>query len=321
MKSDDPASSPLLTNAATASAPEAGAGRPAQACTNTQVLVGLFIAWQIIFLVGSNFLGMVNALEEQLPVGEISTAVGHLTLDLSEGRGHVHDAYAIFKRWQEATGQYQSWSLFAPNVVRDATFVALEFRWDDGPASPRALARPLTVLAATNPLQAAALRAAVQSAATRPPDFQPALLRSDNEPANVNSYLRRGGLRIRKFEDHLEVTLRVRKEKGETPAEARRRWRRQIRRKVRKEWDTIMAYCEWRWRAFHGQNPDRPRPRQIVVWVRRYHIPPPDRQPWTWDGPYQQRLARWQLDVPRKARYLPIEAYDPVAKRFVFLRR
>ncbi len=299
-------------------APPEPAGGPG----NVPVLLGLFIVWQLVFLVGSNFLGLLKNLEDKLPADKLGKVAKHLSIDMANHEGHLNEVYKIFSRYAEMTGQYQAWSLFAPGVTRNLTFVAVELRWDETPAA--ALPRGLAPLAADGPLQAVVLHAAAGTAAPSRPAPKPVLLLSDNEPRDVHSFLRWGQFRTRKYENNLELMLRVVKDDDdpETEAQAHVRWRKTIRKHVAKEWDTMQAYFRWRLKAFARAHLADPPPTQVILVARRYRAHSPgEKAPWDWDAPEQVPLARWQLTRPADARHLPVEAYNPVTKRFEFVER
>ena len=87
--------------------------------------------------------------------------------------------------------------------------------------------------------------------------------------------------------------------------------------KVRREPHTIHAYLEWRWRTYQQIHPDAETPRQVILHVRTYRIPPPPGpEPWTWAGPEDRPVARWRPGFARPAGALPVEAYDLLAERF-----
>jgi hypothetical protein len=245
--------------------------------------LGVLICWQLVFLLGINSLRAIMDLGENPIPGPTLTCAEHLSLDLPAEKGPLRDVFKILDRWAEMTGQYQNWCLFAPDVAKHITFLEVEFSWGNEGAGSR-------------------------------PDREPVSLLSENEPANTESYFRWSLFRLRKYEGHLDLVLRVWDD--ESRADTERRWRNSIEEKVRKEWDSMMAYCQWRWRQYEREHPDCPTPTQMTLFVRRYAIPLPDREPWTWDGPYREPVARWQPGAPASSKYLPVEAYNPVARRF-----
>jgi hypothetical protein len=267
-----------------AAAPDAG---PTPRFSNSQVLLGIFIAWQIIFLLGINGLRMIRDLGQEVPREAVPREVGALLDDVAESGQSLFQLHGLFVRWGQLTAQDQNWSLFAPNVGDEVTFLEVELRWDDpqGPAGHR-------------------------------PAHAPELLRNPNEPDDLASYLRVGHFRLRKFESFLAMSF-WRKE-GETQAEAAPRWRRRLLKKVGRQWDEYLVYLNWRWQKYHREHPDRPRPTQVILQVRQYTIPPPpDNGKWPgWKEHPPVRMARWQPGRQVTRGVPPIEVYDPVTGRF-----
>jgi hypothetical protein len=128
--------------------------------TTAQVFLGLFIVWQLFFLFAANFLTLVNEVRdkqdnesvEQTLAADWKKAIGRLAPGWLEKKGHIHDVldllHSVTHRWEELTCQPQYWKLFAPNVGRDVTFVAVEFRWDDVRDSSLTVGRQLGPLMA-----------------------------------------------------------------------------------------------------------------------------------------------------------------------------
>jgi hypothetical protein len=249
------------------------------------VLLGLFILGQMIFLPVANLFGFLPTLRDNLRNTAWAQALAPDWLD-KKGRAEkiLTKANDVSQRWQEMTGQPESWSLFAPDVADDIWFVRVEMNWQDRDSSA--------------------------------PDaqFQPISFISDNEPPDPNHFFRLGHFRIRRYEMAVEVHLF--KEEDKTPEERAADWRDIIREKVRKDWDNMHAYMRYRLQCFQRQRPDLPTPRQLILTVRHYVIPPPRKAPFTWDEPDEVPVARWRLADPPSNEYLPIEAYDPVTGRF-----
>src|SRR5579864_8052323 len=99
-----------------------------------RVALGLFILWQLVFLLGVNSL---HLLDFGRGYWRDETLAHHLAPDWVEGKGTAHEtlktALEVGARWSELTLQPQDWSLFAPGVTADIPFVELEFRWNDRP--------------------------------------------------------------------------------------------------------------------------------------------------------------------------------------------
>jgi hypothetical protein len=259
--------------------------------------LGLFVLWQLLFLLGANFAEVAEHYQEHYQ--ERAKRTNHRPAWVPEslaprfdqwldGRGRFHKAVKktdkIASRWGEFLCQQQRWSLFAPGVWYETAFLAVEIRWDDGLPGQQALRD-----------------------SQRPPVY----LRSENEPADINRFLRWGRFRLRKYEENLTPELGP--ASTETPGEARLSWKDRIESKVRDKSDTVLAYLRWRWQQYQQAHPDLPEPNQVILVVRTFHIPaPPGPEPWSWDGPDECPMARWQPRSDGAA----VEVYDPVAERF-----
>jgi hypothetical protein len=77
------------------------------------VLLGLFILWQLFFVLMTNALDFVDRSWVPLP------AAAKLARNTLNG-------------WERLSGQWQYWSLFSPDVGTTSRFATLELRWDDG---------------------------------------------------------------------------------------------------------------------------------------------------------------------------------------------
>jgi hypothetical protein len=246
------------------------------------LVLGLFVLWQLVFLLGLNFCEVTCHCLAWLPSAE--RAFPDLADAESKARQRLDRVERAWNRWAEFTGQAQGWSLFAPDVWANVPFAAVELRWDDEPAG---------------------------APAERPSVY----LLSDNEPEDVHSYFRVGRFRLRKYEGALDLNFQ--KEPDKSDAAMEDGWRQRIFDKVRREASTIRAYLEWRWRTYQAAHPDVETPKQVILHVRTYRIPPPPGpRPWMWGGPEDRPVARWRPGFAYPAGALPVEAYDLVAERF-----
>jgi hypothetical protein len=84
-----------------------------------QRLVGLFVLFQLLFLLATNVFFLLYHSMPQEP--EQRTAATEAARSLP----------ALTNPYAQLTGQLQGWSLFAPNVPRHAAFVFVEMRWPD----------------------------------------------------------------------------------------------------------------------------------------------------------------------------------------------
>jgi hypothetical protein len=251
------------------------------------VVLGLFILWQLLFLLGYNLLDLARETRTKLPE-RLEEAVEAAAPGWTRKEGPAHETVekvmTILKHYEQATGQPQRWSLFAPDVAEDVTFPAVEMRWEE-PGAKEALAP------------------------------EPEVLRSANEPEDLHRYMRLGNFRLRRYETNVGVVLTPHAD--ETEEEMKARWRAGIQNYLRKDWDTVRAYLRWRWQAYVREYPDRPEPRMVILLVRRYHIPAARRRAEAdWEGPYVEPVARWRpFAQPSRGRQ-SVEMYNPVAGDF-----
>jgi hypothetical protein len=320
--------------------------------TGPRILLGAFILWQLVFLFAVNFIELTNAVRGDLPT-DSAPAIGRVFPGWPSKRGHFHDLLdigeRITRRYAQATGQTQGWSLFAPEVGKQCVFPAVLVRWDEDPLSAPVLTRPLTPLAASTPLQSAALWGAVLGspfprpvpqqaarslatlAATSPLEASilraadsagppmalppaPLTLLSDNEPRDVTSFVRIGKFRLRRLEGNLVLILR--QYEDETALKAAKRWRRRIYDHLDRDGDTVTAYLRWRWESYRRAHPETPVPAQLILVMRRRAIVPPEKAPPYWEGPFIVPVARLQPRVHWVPPRLPLEMYNPLTQRF-----
>lgn len=221
----------------------------------SQVCLGLFILGQVFFLAGNNILQFIQDTNE-LQDEDTVRLVSWLTLDLPKEKGPFRQLLQNLVRWEEATGQEQSWCLFAPGIDERFRFLDVEFHWPDG----------------------------------RPPVVVP----STNKPADLGRFFRSGQLRVRKYEAHLGVNYAI--WEGETLEDARRRWRRLNQRLTHKQAEYLCCYLLSRWHDYQTQYPDCPTPGEIQLHVVSWDIPPPGSEPWFWKGPIHMAFARLRLN-------------------------
>lgn len=293
---------------------------PSRTVGTLQVILGLFIAWQIFFFFAANLLKYLEYLRpkwKDQPIAE-QVAAGWM-----RQKGHANDAVQVIlgltNRWAQFTGQPQDWSLFAPAVTDRIPFVAVELRWEEEAAAP-SRARVASLLAGTNAVEASIFSAAFGHF-SQANTFAAEMLPSENEPKNLHRYLRFGNFRLRRFEANLDPGLSL--DEGQTIDEATNDWAERIESHVQHEWRAIIAYLRWRVQIYMRAHPDRPMPRQVVLLQKMYIIPPPEKAPtpWTWNLNLVLPLARWQPDAPWDAKHLPIEMYNPLLLRFESVKR
>jgi len=233
-----------------------------QTPSTRQVLLGLFIAGQIFFLISTNLIGFLK--DNRTEMGpETRQVVETLAPGWPEEKGHLWhlmDQLAkIDTIWAQTTGQIQTWLLFAPTIGRECVFPAMELRWDD--EAGKAL-------------------------------HKPELLLSQNEPADPNHFLRIGNFRMRRFECNFILTLRPYED--EAPEKTKERWSGAIRTHVKDYEEIIRGFLSWWLGQAMSQWPSREQPRQAILIFRRYHINDYGVAPPYWDGPFDVPIARWQ---------------------------
>jgi hypothetical protein len=291
--------------------------------TGPRLLLGAFILWQLTFLFGINFLEIINWARDEIPKDkDYAQGIERVFPGWPSESGHFHDltdlADKITRRYAQLTGQTQGWSLFAPNIGRQIVFPAVLVRWDEDPSSALALSRPLSPLAATNPLEAGSLRAAGAAVQPAPVPAAPVTILSANEPKDIHSYFRVGNFRLRRLESNLTVVLAQGDE--ETPAEAAKRWRERINKLLDREAAPVQAYLRWRWDSYRKAHPEVPPPKQLILVMRRYAIVAPEKAPPYWEGPFTVPVARVQPQVQWAEDRSPLERYNPVTQRFQEVR-
>jgi hypothetical protein len=221
-----------------------------------RLLLGLFVLWQLVFLLASNFFGVYGPLRDGL------AAIPYLgdrvfpkaNKDEEEPPSTKRVARAL-RRYAYATGQAQHWGLFAPNVTDLIPFVGVLLRWDNEELGEHRLL-------------------------------------SENEPIDRRRFLRVGRFRVRKFESGIDVWPTLTDGTFDPEAE---RWASRIRERVEEEEDAMLAYLRWRLLAFQRAHPDWPRPDEVILIVRLTYIPdPPGPRPWDWEDLGEHQVARWR---------------------------
>lgn len=209
------------------------------------LLLGVFVVWQLVYIPTASTLQFLPALKTSLEKRPWAKDAASWVPDPQDaGSNRINSLQMACDRYWEASNQPQIWSLFAPNIARDVWFVAVELRWDD-PAQE------------------------IPSADRFSP---PVKLLSENEPADVQAFFRVGHFRIRRYEMAIEVELE--RKPAWTEAERLNHWRDTIRHKVAKYWDNMRSYLRYRSQYFAWQHPEAPPPRQVMLYVRHYPIPP-----------------------------------------------
>ena len=256
---------------------------PRKRSTLWQKCVGLFVAWQLVFLVASNalvFLPLAEAEEGELTDsrGPLPGEIPDSRLDLIKTISHSFQAYA------HATGQVQAWWLFAPSFPPDATFTLVTLHWDHG-----------------------------QSA-----DVD---LHSAQEPQDPKFYFRMPGSNDRLFHYEMRLGLVGAFLDEKSLQEHTEEWRDLFHERVRRQWKSMRAYLRWRTESYLKEHPELPMPENVTLSLRAYRTPDPGKLPPEWKPALQQPLARWIPAWDERVDCMPVEYYDQVQHAFSPLTR
>ncbi len=259
----------------------------AQRPTVAQLVLGLFISWQLLFLPAANYLAFFP--HGQAEEGELSDSRGAPGEAGTAGavQKAIHVAAGITDAWTYLTGQVQAWWLFAPDVPRASTFPIVELRWDDD---------------------------------TESPTVPPVRLRTILEPSDPQAYFHPPSSFDRLFHYEARLGLIFSNWNEQTLAQNPEYWRGAIKDRVRRQWRSTRAYLRWYVQYVQREHPELGPPKQVILWIRFYPTPEPGQSSVPWRPPMEQPLARWRPEPPPQPGVLPIEAYDPVARCFVALR-
>src|SRR5262249_16039370 len=228
-----------------------------------RVLLGLFILWQLFFLVAFNMLQLAQDVRPHLPP-EVGAVVERVAPGWTREEGTAHGVTQavtdVTGGWAWLTGQTQNWNLFAPGVYWEFAFTAVQLCWDDDPV----------------------------------PSLSPerVLLLSANEPSSLTWFVRIGNARLRRYEGNLTLALKERT--GETTQQTTGGWRKLVEEHVAYSRGPIEAYLRWRWQAYRDAHPGTALPSQVILYARRYDIAAPEEAPPLWHGPVTTPLARWR---------------------------
>jgi hypothetical protein len=247
------------------------------------VAVGLFAAWQLVYLPAANLIDLVPRrtgppLE---PIDDSHQVRGTFTSvePLQRAAEITGDALDF---WSEVSGQEQGWSLFAPGMPPYTVVPAAEFHFADGTSD--------TLLSPYEPTD------------KRRPRLRPPLV--DNRPFNNEAMLTYPvwfipPVEIAEAFAPPEDVARL-PEAYRTLPEAARAWRGLVR-----------AWLAWRLKEYRAAHPERGAPVAVVL-KHRYIPTPAPNQPPDWTAPVVERpYAKWR---PGDDGY---EVYDAVNRRFV----
>ncbi len=270
-----------------------------------QVVLGLFIVWQIFFLVMANSVEFLQDIHSRV-TKKPCVILDRLTPGWRTKRGHFwqtqQSLLAVKDFWGQLTGQEQTWQVFAPEVFKDTHLPAVALRWEKRVTFADALAN----LAAGNVLEQMVL---LQST---PEQSREKVWLSPYEPKDIHHYFRFGDLRNQRTDFFVVVDLIPIEDESEQMGN--KLWAKQIERFVRRNRKLIRGYLRWKTADILRKNKSLKPPAEVILLQRRYHLNPPYQDPPHREGPLVLPLVRWKLGDDAEKNSL--EAFDPQSGTF-----
>ena len=264
-----------------------------------QVALGLFVVWQLVFLAAAN---VVEFFPHRPPGRDELIDFPEPLQGMERPPGLASHVATVTDRWAEATGQYQVWWLFAPGFPPSAAFPTVELSWPD--ERPPEARNPPPMMCAMPYIEGGN-----------------EWIRSDFEPTNPRAYFRPPGSGDRYFHYEVRLGLVLLHWDEATARDNADFWRAFRRERVSRQWKSIRAYLRHRLAQFQAEHPDRPPPEYASLHLRLYRTPTPEQPPGAFDHPVVETLARWRVAEDGPTEFLPVEWYDPFARRFERLPR
>lgn len=243
----------------------------------SQVVLGVFICWQIWFLFSQNFFGFIEDSHEYIEDKDFKKTLQLLAPDFmnedEKRRGHVHDLAAWVTRtnkpWMQISGQLQSWALFS-GCYYSCGFPSLVLLWDD--------TDPLTV---PWPREAKGIWWSEGEAreGTPPPMYYV----TPHEPRDPNSYFRWWQMRMRRYETAVIPLIDHKHPEYQDPKELKSYYERRINNHLENKGYLTTVYLKHILRDFERQFPKLPRPKQVLLLQRAYRTKTPPAEAW-WMG-------------------------------------
>jgi hypothetical protein len=245
------------------------------------ILLGLFVLFQAIYLPLSNLIQLVPR-EMPAQTGELDIRIQRegTATSIQPLQAAINGLGTAVDRYGELSGQAQWWALFA-QVGTQSVFPVVEcLVVNDG-----RLVRDR---------------------------FMPS-----HTPATIGPYFRWPDARGRLNAYAFVVAIAYWDCNPQSLLERGDEWRDAVRTRVRRQQRSLQAWFRTSSNIFREWHPDLPAPQDMTLYVQIIPSPLPgqsERAP-TMLVP----LARWRSDRPPDPGFLPVEAYDPVAKDFVRL--
>jgi hypothetical protein len=278
-----------------------------------QVLLGLFILFQLGFMIVANLLGFIKWAPTEAtdkPKALINRVAPGFADKQRHGWYWTEELETNLRRYAQLTGQDQNWSLFAPGVAKATGFPAVVLLFDDPPESGPSIPGAILAFDKTNGFNVGADWKSLPLRAE--------MLLSENEPLDIHAYIRVGKCRLRRYESQFYINPQP--NENESPDDLAARLTRRMRRLINEYHDPTFAYVKWRHDTWKRDHPDEPAPKQVLLVHRLYRIHGPEEEP-GWDGPLLIPMFRWQPDAKRSDNQYPLEAFDFTEQRFTPVSR
>jgi hypothetical protein len=257
---------------------------PPPARRGLAVAVGLFALWQLVFLPAANLIDFVPrrpAPSDVDPVMDMYQVRGTFT-SFEPLQRTAELAGDALDFWSEVTGQDQGWMLFAGGNPPYSLFQAVELHFAYG-----------EVVEIRSRFEPTDLR----NPAPRAPLVHDRFFNFEAQFPNPGWYC---------SPESVERFPEV--------------WSRELPKAARDGCPQILVWLRWHVAEYRKAHPERGTP-TVVVLKHRYIRTPLPGEPREWTKPIEERpYCRWRPGETPEPGYLPIEGYDPVAKRFVRLR-
>jgi hypothetical protein len=245
------------------------------------VLLGLFVLFQVIYLPLANLMQLVP---RELPEhrGELDIGVQRegTASQIRPVQQAINGLGTAIDRYAEVSGQTQAWSLFAPDFAVQSINLVTSIRCRDG-------------------------------------GRETVFTLEQDVPSNPDRYFRWPRPDSRRIAYEFLLAAVYWRFSEESLQQRGAEWREAVLERVRAQQRSLQAYFNWELRRFRDAHPDQPAPFEIVLSVRILPSPKPGE---AGRGPTLiMPLTRWFPDREVGQGFLPIEAFDPVAKEFVRL--
>lgn len=248
-------------------------------------LLGLFVTVQIYFLFAGNFLPLLpHGVPDSDEITDNVTMPGR-TFEDNRLQSALDIVGTSTRRYGELTGQMQGWSLFAPLVAHQSTFLVAELHWHEKEGEP---ARKVELV-------------------------------SDFHPENPHHYAHWPKSNCRLFNYEFRISQSVWYLTNEGIATEPAFWQEYVTRRVARQWKSIQAYLQFREQNYLREHPEALPADELKLVVRSYPIVPPGGQTVAFPQPTDRPLARIRREGTLLKEVLPVEAFDPVSQQYVSL--